>query len=88
MGIPAFIRSTFYVIRVSDKKVIQNDLTDPDWIQWLASDAHNESDKVLLQYLESGSAIPSAWATYRQALRAMIDSPVANATLPTGPVFP
>ncbi len=52
-----------------------------------AQAALDASDRTLLRCLENGVAVPSAWAQYRTALRAIVAGGTATA-LPTRPAYP
>lgn len=54
-----------------------------------ASAALAESDRTVLRCYENSVAVPAAWATYRAALRAIVNGTNATATaLPTRPAYP
>lgn len=46
----------------------------------------NQSDKTILRCYENSVAVPSAWSTYRAALRTIISS--GTGTIPTPPTYP
>lgn len=46
-----------------------------------------ESDKTILRCAEKGLAVPSAWASYRAALRTIVNGTAAG-PLPTAPAYP
>lgn len=51
-----------------------------------AADALAKSDITILRCMENAVAVPSAWATYREVLRAILDS--GSGTLPARPAYP
>lgn len=58
--------------------------------QSTAQDALDKSDVTILRCTENSVAIPTAWATYRAALRTIVRSTTGDATLPlpTRPTYP
>jgi hypothetical protein len=58
--------------------------------QSLAQAALTESDKTILRCYENAVVVPTAWATYRKALRAIVGTATGDATiaLPTKPAYP
>jgi hypothetical protein len=54
----------------------------------------DKSDKTVLRCIENSVAIPAAWVTYRQQLRAIIAAAggasdvIVTETLPTPPAYP
>lgn len=76
------------------------DDTDPRYLAFLnpiwpayqqqAQAALDKSDVTILRCTENGVAVPSTWATYRAALRAIVRATIGDATqpLPTRPAYP
>lgn len=62
-----------------------------DWAAYQSSAqaALAASDKTIIRCVENGVAVPSAWAQYRAALRAIVGAKTGTpGTLPTRPAFP
>lgn len=58
-------------------------------LQGQAATALSESDRTTLRCYENAVAVPAAWATYRAALRAIVNGTDSTATaLPTRPAYP
>jgi hypothetical protein len=53
-----------------------------------ARGALTASDLTVLRCVENGITVPAAWATYRKALRAIVDNPASATVLPTAPAYP
>lgn len=58
--------------------------------QSTAQSALDKSDVTILRCTENSVAVPTAWATYRAALRAIVRATTGDATqpLPTRPAYP
>lgn len=69
-----------------------HDPTKPSWqsYQQTALSALAETDKTVLRCYENAMAIPTEWADYRRALRAVISAKTGDATkpLPAKPAYP
>jgi hypothetical protein len=51
--------------------------------------ALSKSDVTISRCVENSVSVPAAWATYRKALRAIVDgSDTASTTLPAVPSYP
>lgn len=74
--------------------------TDPRYLAFLnpvwpayqqqAQSALDKSDVTILRCTENSVTVPTAWATYRAALRAIVRATTGDATLPlpTRPAYP
>lgn len=58
-------------------------------LQQQAAAALSESDRTILRCYENAVTVPAVWATYRAALRAIVNGTDATATaLPARPAYP
>ena len=65
------------------------DAAPPIPLKQQAQTALNAADIAMLRCVENSVAVPAAWATYRKALRAILNGADTTSTaLPTRPAYP